>query len=224
MKKVLDIKDLNYTIKNKQVLFDISLSVYDNDIVTILGTPTSGKTTISNYIKSLNKKNITVYDNEKKYLYEKIINKIYVNKAEAKDKIDKIYRYFKLNTENSNEYINIIGALLTNKIIVFDNNLIELSKKEKNLIFKYARKNSYTIINITNNIDDTLYSDKVFVLDKGKIIMEGKTLSVLNEERILRRLGFSLPFIIDLSRQLMYYNLVKKIYVNNEDLAGDLWE
>lgn len=223
MNKIIDLKNLNYSYKSYQVLFDISITVNEGEIVTILGSPSSGKTTIVNYIKSLNKKNITIYDKDKKYLYEQIIKKIYSNKKEAEEKISKIYKYFKLINTKNEEYINIIGSLLTNKVIVFDNSLLDLNKAEKNLLYNYAKKNNYTIINVTNDINDTLFGDKIIVLDKGKIIMEGKTLSVLNEERILRRLGFHIPFIIDLSKQLLYYNMVNKLYTSYEDLAGDLW-
>ncbi len=223
MNKIIDLKNLNYSYKSYQVLFDISITVNEGEIVTILGSPSGGKTTIVNYIKSLNKKNITIYDKDKKYLYEQIIKKIYSNKKEAEEKISKIYKYFKLINTKNEEYINIIGSLLTNKVIVFDNSLLDLNKAEKNLLYNYAKKNNYTIINVTNDINDTLFGDKIIVLDKGKIIMEGKTLSVLNEERILRRLGFHIPFIIDLSKQLLYYNMVNKLYTSYEDLAGDLW-
>ena len=54
--------------------------------------------------------------------------------------------------------------------------------------------------------------------------MEGKKEAVLQEEKILKKLGFSLPFIVELSKGLKYYQVVDKIYFNNVELVNDLWK
>ena len=52
----------------------------------------------------------------------------------------------------------------------------------------------------------------------------GKTLSVLNEEKILRRLGLGLPFIVELNKYLMDYKLIDKYYLTNKKLVGAIWK
>ena len=54
--------------------------------------------------------------------------------------------------------------------------------------------------------------------------MEGTKEQVLNEEKILKKLGFNLPFIIELSKGLKLYGLIDKIYFNNEELVSALWK
>ena len=56
------------------------------------------------------------------------------------------------------------------------------------------------------------------------LMLDGKTLDVLNNEKILKRLGFDLPFMIDLSIQLKLYGLIDRTYLNMEDLVNNLWK
>ena len=53
--------------------------------------------------------------------------------------------------------------------------------------------------------------------------MEGYKEDILKEEKILKKLGFNLPFIVELSNGLKYYGLVNKLYYDNESLVSDLW-
>ena len=43
-------------------------------------------------------------------------------------------------------------------------------------------------------------------------------------EKLLKRLGISLPFIIDLNKYFMDYGLIKKYYLTNEKLVNALWK
>ena len=54
--------------------------------------------------------------------------------------------------------------------------------------------------------------------------MEGKSKLVLQEEKILKKLGFNLPFIVELSNSLKYYQLVDKTYFDSLELVEDLWK
>ena len=54
--------------------------------------------------------------------------------------------------------------------------------------------------------------------------MEGNTKDILKEEKIIKKLGFNMPFIIELSNGLKYYNIVDKLYYDNESLVNDLWK
>jgi hypothetical protein len=61
-------------------------------------------------------------------------------------------------------------------------------------------------------------------LFNGINAIDGKTLDVLKNEKILKRLGFSLPFMLDLSIQLELYGLINKTYLNKEGLVKNLWK
>ena len=76
---------------------------------------------------------------------------------------------------------------------------------------------------MTHDVEQTLYFEYLYVLKNGKIAIEGKTQAVLKEEKIMKRLGFSLPFYINLSKQLGYYGLSHQICTNKEELEESLW-
>ena len=124
--------------------------------------------------------------------------------------------------------MKILEAIITEpKIIVLDNVMCELDYSDKVLVFnalKDFKKSGGIVINLTNDIEEALYSDKMIIIYDKKLITMGKTLSVLNEEKILKRLGIGLPFIIDLNRYFMDYGMVNKYYLNYDKLVGALWK
>ena len=114
--------------------------------------------------------------------------------------------------------------LLNNKILIFFNVLNNLKENELNKLFKFLKDNDIKFINITNNMELCLYTDYLIILDNDNVLIEGSTLEVLKNDKLLKRLGFELPFLVDLSLLLKDYNLVNKIYLNNESLVGALWK
>ena len=61
------------------------------------------------------------------------------------------------------------------------------------------------------------------VYDNNNLVIEGKKETILKEEKLLKKLGYGLPFVVDLSTQLNYYGVFTKIYYEMDDLVGDLW-
>ncbi|MBQ8902080.1 MAG: hypothetical protein IJY87_03310 [Bacilli bacterium] len=114
--------------------------------------------------------------------------------------------------------------ILEKKKVVFFNILNNLSEKELKKLFKYLKDNNILFINVTNDVELCLYTDYLIVYDKSKILMEGSTLEVLKNEKLFKRLGLNLPFIVELSLLLKDYNLVDDIYIDKESLADKLWK
>ena len=110
------------------------------------------------------------------------------------------------------------------KTIVFNDCLRKFRTQEKETIIDMLRARKVNFINITSNIEEVLYSDYLYVYYDGKIAIEGKTLEVLKMEKILKRLGFALPFTIDMSIQLQLYNLINDTFVDNRKLVDELWK
>lgn len=160
------------------------------------------------------------------------------NKKEMKEIMESETKLFKLdhlldrdpNSLGSSDKVKmkILSSLIIKpKILVLDNIMSELDYNDFVLVFKILKDYSNDggiVINITNNIEEALYSDKMFVIYDKKIVCEGKTISVLNEEKIFKRLGIGLPFIIDLNKYLMDYGLINKYYLTNEKLVNALWK
>ena len=124
--------------------------------------------------------------------------------------------------------MKILSAMIIKpQILVLDNVLCELDYKDKLLIFdilKEFKKLGGIVINVTNDMEETLYSEKIIVIYDKKLICFGKTLSVLNEEKLLKKIGIGLPFIIDLNRYFMDYGMIDKYYLDNDKLVGALWK
>lgn len=114
--------------------------------------------------------------------------------------------------------------LLIKKKVIFYNILNNLKEEKLKELFNYLNNNNILYINITNNLELSLYTNYLIVYDNNNIVIEGKTNKVLENEKILKRLGFKLPFIIELSILLKDYNLIDKIYLNKESLVEDIWK
>lgn len=107
--------------------------------------------------------------------------------------------------------------------VIFFNVLNNLAKDELDKLFKYLKDNNIEYINIVNSLELCLYSNYLIVMDESKILIEGNTIEVLKNDKLLKRLGFKLPFIIELSLLLKDYNLIDKIYLDKESIEGALW-
>lgn len=128
-------------------------------------------------------------------------------------------------TSNDEIKINILKSLCSNKeVIVFYDILNYIDNKMKNKLIKELIKQDKIIINYTTEIEETLYLDYLIIVQENKVIMEGQTKEVLNEEKIIKKLGFNMPLIIELSSGLKYYGVVNKKYYDIESLVEDLWK
>lgn len=144
-------------------------------------------------------------------------------------KIEKILLLEPSNLNNSTKQkIAIASALIHKpKILMLDESLHQLDNKDKKIVFKaletYKKEHDLTIILITHNQEDTILSDRIIVIDKQKIILDGKVEEVYTKEKILHNLGIEIPFIIKLSINLKLYDLIDEIYLDKDKLVNKLW-
>lgn len=124
--------------------------------------------------------------------------------------------------------VKIISCLLYKpKVLVLDNILCELDKSDKRLIVNELIefvKAGNIVLNFTSDIEDTLYGNYIILTDIDKIIASGKTIPILKEEKLMNRLGLSLPFMFDLNKQLMYYELLDEYVMDIEGLVDRIWK
>ena len=109
------------------------------------------------------------------------------------------------------------------KIVVFNETFYFYTNQERKNILTLLKKQNINFINITSNVEETLFGDYIYVLNDKELIMEGPTKKVLQEEKILKHMGFGLPFVVDLSIQLKCYGILDKIYYDMGSLVKDLW-
>ena len=124
--------------------------------------------------------------------------------------------------------MKILSALITKpRVLILDNVISELDYSDKVLVFKILdefKNKGGIVINATSDIEDTINSDRIVILHDKKLVCDGKTLSVLNEEKLLKRLGLGMPFIVELNKYFMDYGMINKYYLNNEKLVNALWK
>ncbi len=163
------------------------------------------------------------------------LENINVDPKEMTKRIEEINTYFSINkilnksldnlSVNDQILIKILSFAITlPSFIAIDDLLVLLNERTKLLLLNYLNSKNIILINVTSNMEDTLYTDYILCLYNGISAIDGKTLDVLKNEKILKRLGFNLPFYIDLSIQLELYGLIKKIYLNKEMLVDNLWK
>ena len=107
--------------------------------------------------------------------------------------------------------------------IVFNDVIRYLKQKDKEKLFSRLEEKDIHYVNITSDVEETLNSHKLIIINNNKIVIEGCTISVLKEEKILKRLGIKLPFVVDLSLQLNYYGLINSMYLDEEVMVNKLW-
>ena len=103
---------------------------------------------------------------------------------------------------------------------------IDLFAQKDGLQIEYSDK---ILGKMFNSYGDLIDGNKITkpvkrnIYDK-KLICMGKTLSVLNEEKLLKRLGLGMPFIVELNKYLMDYGMIDKYSLTNEKLVNAIWK
>lgn len=87
------------------------------------------------------------------------------------------------------------------------------------MIKKLKTTQNKTIISITHNLEEAVYADRVIVLNKGKIVLDGTPKEVLKEKDTLEASGLKLLDGLDIINELEKSDLV-----NKEELINNLWE
>lgn len=113
--------------------------------------------------------------------------------------------------------------MFPNKRLIFKNCLYGLKREEKKEIINLLTKQKINFVNVTCDVEESLLSDYIIVYDDDKKVLEGNIESVLRNEKVLKKLGFGVPFVVDLSIQLNYYDVLKKVYFDLDELVGVLW-
>ena len=102
--------------------------------------------------------------------------------------------------------VTIAGVVATNpKYIVLDEPTTMIDSEGKEEVYslvKELNKQGYTIIYITNFIDEILMSDRIVVIEEGNIINNFEKKDLLNQIDFLREHEIKIPYIVELVCEL----------------------
>ena len=222
------LEKFNLNKNNIDILKDIDFSFDQN--ISLIGTASSGKTSLLRVLEQQYKvprvyKNNMFFnssvEDELKYLIlntnqKKLVQDLLLN-------VNLKIRPLDLSNKQKIK-LSVLKALLHNKYISFDNILVYLDKRDRDLIMKYMKQEKIKYIIVSNDLNDLFDTEKTYIMNDGKIIAYGDSDKILLEEKLLKRLGFKLPFMIDLSLQLRDYRLINSIYLDKQKLIDKLWK
>lgn len=220
----------------KTTLLKMLINKIDNSALYINDKP------ISNYSTDYKKRNLTVcfndltfnteYVNEELLYYQDILN---IETSSSYQEIKAIEKYFNLSEilETKINYlstaekalIKILSLLIVKPAILGIDTLLSyctIENKEK--IVRYAKKNGISILNVTSSSEELLLGTDIIILNNHSVLEYNKTKKILEQEKLLKEIGFELPFIISISNGLNYYEVINKTYYNNKSLIGDIWK
>lgn len=248
--QVVQIKNLNFNYGENVIFNNFNLNISEGKFVTILGKNGSGKTTLAKILGGFYKKNILIYgENDYQNIkvifddldFDGIVMNILINslkglvKKEISDRVIEVSKLFGFDKLLNKDYdtlclkdkkiVNLgIGILSKPKVLVLDNILEGLDKKNKNIILKKLKKLKITVINLSNDVNDALISDEVVIIGGGKVLLKGSKKRVLEDENFFETYDMELPFTVNLSNKLKFYELIDRVYFDDKKLVDDLWK
>lgn len=250
MKKI-EIKNLNFKYGNTFLFKNLNLDINSNSYTTIIGPVGSGKTTLFNQIIN-NNKSININGNIKyivtdpnnqivaktvrKQLSFFLENEGFTNR-QINIRTKNIIKKFGLESildkdpfylsEGEKQLVVICSILVLDlDILVIDNALCRLDSVIKDKVLDYLiklKKKKVTIINFTSDINEILLSDYIVLINK-KVIFDKKAKEAFDNEKDFIANDLQLPFMIELSNKLKYYNLLKFQEIDMSKMVDILWK
>ena len=220
--KTLFLKKLINMVPNKDIFIDnVNIKEFDID-----------------YLKH----NIVVCLNDEVYytptVYDELsynLSRLGYSTKDIVDKVKKIIDYFELE-DISKLYLNelsidkrILVKILSYLIIcpsIFgcDNLFPYLNEYDKVKIYKYLKKKHISFINVISDLDDALYGDNIIIMNHFKCIVYGNNKVLIDNNSIIPYMGIRLPFTVDLSQNLILYNIIDKVYIDKDRLVSKIWK
>jgi len=222
MEKFFKINSMDLKINSQLLLASFSMDFQES--ICLLGESGSGK---SKLLQSL--KEHSNYETNGKvvfYLGEKV-NVSNWMECICYSSLPTIYQSFCdslfINKKNIEMKCAFVLKLLEEPDFFFSDDL-PFTYFEISLICSFLCENKIRFFLATNDVEKAVFFLYLYVLKNNQVAIEGKTLLVLKEEKLMKILGFSLPFYINMSIQLGYYGLLHDIYLNKEDMEVALWQ
>jgi energy-coupling factor transport system ATP-binding protein len=99
------------------------------------------------------------------------------------------------------------------EIVIFDEATSMLDPYAREEIMEYMKilhKQGKTIIMITHDMTEALYSDRTIILKQGKVLATGETKTVLSDPELMKKSGLELLTSLDILYELKQKNIKSK--------------
>lgn len=120
------------------------------------------------------------------------------------------------------------ALMLEPRVLIIDEGVSMTSSTEQEKIMKvlkmYHDKKNVTIISFTHDLDEALFSDRLIILNDGKIIVDGDAKTILQNQEFINKVGLEAPFEVELSYKLMKKGLTSNLEFDLEKLVNDIWK
>lgn len=200
--------------------------------INALLIPTEGKITVSGYdtskeenVWNVRSKAGMVFQNPDNQIVATIVEEdvafgpenLGVESTEIRRRVDEslkrvnMYDYKKhgphLLSGGQKQRVAIAGILaMMPECIVLDEPTAMLDpsgrKEVINTIMDLNKNNGITIVYITHFMEEAVEADKIYVMDSGKVIIEGKPREVFQNVEIMKNLGLDVPQMTELAYEL----------------------
>ena len=123
--------------------------------------------------------------------------------------------------------IAIAGVLaLMPKVLVLDESTAMLDpqgrKEVLSVVKKLNKEQNMTIISITHYMEEVTHADRVIVLDKGEIKMQGTPEEIFARREELTQIGLEIPLSARISQKLINNGVKIANSLTNDDLVGEI--
>jgi energy-coupling factor transport system ATP-binding protein len=91
------------------------------------------------------------------------------------------------------------------------------------VLHELNKKEHVTVILITHYMEEVIDADKVFVMDKGKVVMEGTPREIFSQVETLKQLRLDVPQVTELAYELQKNGVpLRNGILTNEELVEEL--
>ena len=96
--------------------------------------------------------------------------------------------------------------------------------KIKSKLKSIREKFGLTVVMTTLDLNQSLYSDYLYIIGEKKILLSGEPITILQRDNIINKTGLSLPFMVDLSVKLRDYDLISNINLDKNRMINEIWK
>lgn len=243
---IISVENLNFSFDKNKIFSNVSFDIRKGSLVSITTPSSKGKTTMLNlingniyspniYINSKSKLKIsTIYTNvnfySKTILEELLLVSSNLNKIKRLLKEFNLINYINQSPLNLNyvqmHKLNLIKIILNkSEIILMDNIFSYFDKYSKiefiGLLKKYQQEKNITIIYTTNNLDDTIFCDKIIIIDK-ELLYDGSLDKIYMNSSVIKKAKLNVPLENELMEKLNLYNVIDNTSYTIEDVVEEI--